>query len=280
MDEMEFKEVMRLLEEQGWKPMVCDTPVPMFTNGVPAGPLNVTGDYDGDYIMLPRELVGYEPVFTITVKGNSMEGADLRNGDLVMVKVVETVEDGEVVVAMLDGEVTLKVYYRDENGEAWLVPQNDMYQPIRVSDFTSARILGVVVGVKKQVPRVSFRAIQQQMKSVKQQNDDMSKPDDSKLRRAIAGVARQMTTNRQWFSVYRVLADKGVIPEHDFYALRDKVNELLPDNDYSINPKDLGKLDAGTFSKRLFFWEEAEAPVQGKRFYEYLNLARAFRDMI
>ena len=60
------------------------------------------------------------------------------------------------------------------------------------------------------------------------------------------------------------------------YALRDKVNELLPDNDYNINPKDLSKLDCDSFSKRLFFWEENDAPVQGKRFYEYMNLARAF----
>ena len=280
MYEQEFKEMMRLLDEQGWKPLVCDTPVPMFTNGVPAGPPNTTGDYDGDYIVLPRELVGYEPIFTITVKGKSMEGAGINNGDLVMVKAVDTVEDGQVVVAMLDNEVTLKAYYRDEDGEAWLVPQNDMYQPIKLSEFTSVRILGVVVGVRKQVPRVSYRAIQQRMRSVKPQNEGNMKPNDSRLRKAIAAMARQMTTNRQWFSVYRVLADKGIIPEHDFYALRDKVNELLPDNDYNINPKDLSKLDCDSFSKRLFFWEENDAPVQGKRFYEYMNLARAFQDML
>ena len=280
MELMEINEALKILKEQGWNPMVCDTPVPLYTCGVPAGPPKAPGDYDGDYILLPRELVGYEPVFTITVKGTSMEDANLKNGDQVFVKAVKTVEDGEIVVVMLDGEATMKAYYRDENGEAWLVPQNDMYHPMKVSEFTSAHILGVVVGVKKNVPRVSFRAIQQQMRSVKQQNEEKSKPDDSKLRKAIATIARQMTSNRQWFSVYRILADKEIIPEHDFYALRDKVNELLPDNDYNINPKDLSKLDVDSFSKRLFFWEENDAPVQGKRFYEYLNLANAFKGML
>lgn len=279
---MEGREIMamfQLLEAQGWKPMICDTPVPLYNSGVPAGSPQEPGSYDGDNILLPRELVGYEPTIAIVVRGCSMQGANIEDGDVVTVRVGQEAEDGDIVVALLDGEATLKVFFRDEDGEVWLVPQNETYQPIKVSEFASARILGRVVSVKKAVPRVSFRTIQQQMRNVKRQGDEVSLTDD-KLRHAISKIARQMTTSRHWFCVYRVLVDKGYIGEGDFLSLREKVNLLLPDNDYNINPKDLSRMDVDSFHKRLFFWEEKDAPVQGKRFYEYKALAQAFQDML
>ncbi len=279
MNRQEFLNIYNLLDAQGWSPMVCDTPIPLYNCGVPAGTPKEPGSYDGDNILLPRELVGYEPTIAIVVRGCSMQGANIEDGDVVTVRVGPEAEDGDIVVALLDGEATLKVFFRDEDGEVWLVPQNETYQPIKVSEFTSARILGRVVSVKKTVPRVSFRTIQQQMRNVKRQGDENSLTDE-KLRRAIMKIARQMTTSRHWFCVYRVLADKGYIGEGDFFSLREKVNQLLPDNDYNINPKDLSRLDVDSFHKRLFFWEEKDAPVQGKRFYEYKALAQAFQDML
>ena len=279
MTEKEYFDIYKQLEEQGWNPMICDTPVPLYSCGVRAGNPQEPGEYEDENIMVPRELVGYEPTMAIVVRGCSMQGANIDDGDVVTVRVGQEAEDGDIVVALLDGEATLKVFFRDEDGEVWLVPQNETYQPIKVSEFASARILGRVVSVKKAVPRVSFRTIQQQMRNVKRQGDENSLTDE-KLRRAIMKIARQMTTSRHWFCVYRVLADKGYIGEGDFFSLREKVNQLLPDNDYNINPKDLSRLDVDSFHKRLFFWEEKDAPVQGKRFYEYKALAQAFQDML
>lgn len=260
--------------------MFCDTPVPLYSCGVPAGNPQEPGQYEEENIMLPRELVGYEPTMAIVVRGHSMQDAGIEDGDVVTVRVGQEAEDGDIVVALLDGEATLKVFFRDENGEAWLVPQNEKFQPIRVSEFSSARILGRVISVKKSVPRVPFRAIQQRIRSVKRQGDTAVSLTDDKLKRAFAKIARQMTSSRHWFCVYRVLVDKGYLKEGDFYSLRDKVNELLPDNDFSINPKDLSRMDVGSFAKRLYFWEEQDAPVQGKRFYEYKALAQAFQNYL
>ena len=75
MKENNIREVTTLLTESGWEVMVCDTPVPYFENGVPAGSPNDMGDYDGEYLMLPRQLVGYEPVIMIQVRGESICGA-------------------------------------------------------------------------------------------------------------------------------------------------------------------------------------------------------------
>ena len=279
MNEKEIKEAVQRLKEAGWEAMVCDTPVPYFDNGVPAGNPNNMGDYDGDFIMLPRGMVEYEPVVMIRVKGDSMCNAGLDNGDVVMVQLCSDVKDGEIVVVWLDGEATLKAFCHDENGEPWLFPQNEKYHPIRLKDFTDVWIIGKVVGVKKTVPSVPFRQMMQQLKSVKRESTES--PSDDKLKKAIAKVAKQIEGNsRLWFSIYRVMVDKGMLSEGDFYGLRDKVNQLFPDNDFSINPRDLQKLDVGSFHKRLSFWDEHDAPVQGKRFYEYLAIANAFRDLL
>ena len=279
MKENDIREVTTLLTEAGWEPMVCDTPVPYFENGVPAGSPNDMGDYDGEYLMLPRQLVGYEPVIMIQVRGESMCGAGIENGDIVTLHVKDTAEDGDVVMAWLDGEVTLKVFYRDEEGEAWLVPQNQMYQPIKMSEFTSVKILGCVMDVKKSVGRVPFRQIQQQMRSVKRA-DDAQVLTDAVVKRAVQKIVPKMTNSRQWFCVYRVLADKGFLHDRAFYELQECINRLFPNNDFNINVKDLSRMAVGCFDKRLFFWEEQTAPVQGKRFTEYLTLAQEFQRLL
>lgn len=279
MNEKEVKEVVRLLEEAGWQPMVCDTAVPYFDCGVPAGIPQMVGDYEGDCIMLPKGLTTYEPIVVIKVRGESMCGAGIENGDMVTLQLDSNVEDGDVVVAWLDGEATLKVFYRDEEGEVWLVPQNEKYQPIRLRDFTNVWILGRVIDVKKAVPRVSYRQIQQQMKGVKREQGNV--PNEDKLKRAVAKVAKQMEGNsRLWFSIYRVLADMKYIEEGDFEGLRNKMDDLFPDNDFSINPKDLSRLNVDVFRRRLFLWDEESAPVQGKRFWDYYNLARKFQELL
>ena len=122
-------DAVQLLKDAGWQPMVCDTAVPYFDNGVPAGIPQDLGEYSGESVMLPKEIMGYEPMIMIRVRGESMCGAGIENGDMVTLLLDTNVEDGDIVVAWLDGEATLKVFYRDEAGEAWLVPQNENTNP-------------------------------------------------------------------------------------------------------------------------------------------------------
>ena len=177
-------DAVQLLKDAGWQPMVCDTAVPYFDNGVPAGIPQDLGEYSGESVMLPKEVMEYEPMIMIRGRGESMCGAGIENGDMVTLLLDTNVEDGDIVVAWLDGEATLKVFYRDEAGEAWLVPQNEKYQPIRLRDFTNVWILGKVVDVKKHLPRVPFRHIQQYMKNVKREQGES--PDDANLTLRIA----------------------------------------------------------------------------------------------
>ena len=81
--------------------------------------------------------------FALRVRGESMLGAGILPGDLVVVRRQETANNGEIVVAMIEDEATVKRLSR-KNGRTWLLPENDAYSPI---DGTYAQILGKVAAV-------------------------------------------------------------------------------------------------------------------------------------
>lgn len=81
--------------------------------------------------------------FALRVRGESMLNAGILPGDLVVVRRQQTANNGEIVVALLEDEATVKRFSR-RNGEIWLLPENDDYSPI---DGTYAVILGKVTAV-------------------------------------------------------------------------------------------------------------------------------------
>lgn len=81
--------------------------------------------------------------FALRVRGESMLNAGILPGDLVVVRRQREAQNGEIVVAMIDDEATVKTYSM-QNGHLWLLPQNDQYSPI---DGADASILGKVTAV-------------------------------------------------------------------------------------------------------------------------------------
>jgi repressor LexA len=96
---------------------------------------------------LPVELVGNGELFLLRVRGESMIDAAIIDGDWVAVRKQPDAEDGEIVVAMIDNEATVKTLRR-KNGRVLLMPQNPVYQPIPAQNAT---ILGKVVAVLRRV---------------------------------------------------------------------------------------------------------------------------------
>lgn len=82
-------------------------------------------------------------LFALRVRGESMLGAGILPGDLVVVRKQSTAENGEIVVALLGDEATVK-RLRRRSGQIWLLPENEAYSPI---DGTGAEILGKVTAV-------------------------------------------------------------------------------------------------------------------------------------
>ena len=81
--------------------------------------------------------------FALRVRGDSMTGAAILDGDLVVVRPQQSADDGPIVVALLGDEATVK-RFRRQRGRVWLQPENPNYMPI---DASSAKLLGLVKAV-------------------------------------------------------------------------------------------------------------------------------------
>ena len=84
-----------------------------------------------------------DELFALRVKGDSMVKAAILEGDIVVVEKTPTAENGQIVVAMVGDEATVKRYYK-EKGQFRLQPENDSYEPILLSKVT---VLGRVLSV-------------------------------------------------------------------------------------------------------------------------------------
>ncbi|MCY7396550.1 MAG: transcriptional repressor LexA [Nocardioides sp.] len=122
--------------------MPAATYVPVVGRIAAGGPI-LAEERVEDVFPLPRQLVGDGQLFLLEVVGDSMIDAAICSGDYVVIRQQPTAVNGEIVAAMIDGEATVKTYQR-KNGQTWLMPHNDAYQPI---DGTHATILGKVTAV-------------------------------------------------------------------------------------------------------------------------------------
>ena len=94
-----------------------------------------------EYIPLPQNMLGEGEHYVLKISGESMREAGILDGDYVVVRKQSAAHNGEIVVAMIDDEATVKRYYR-ENGLFRLQPENSEMEPIFALDLT---ILGKVV---------------------------------------------------------------------------------------------------------------------------------------
>lgn len=122
------------------------TNVPLLGRIAAGGPILAEERYD-DVFPLPRQLVGEGELFLLEVAGDSMIDAAICDGDYVVIRKEQTAENGDIVAALLDGEATVKTFKR-KDGQVWLMPHNEAYDPI---DGTHATILGKVTAVLRRV---------------------------------------------------------------------------------------------------------------------------------
>jgi repressor LexA len=101
-----------------------------------------------EYVPVPEIAGGAEGEFVLRVKGDSMVGAGIFEGDYVVVRPQETATDGEIVVALVEDEATVKRFFKEQD-HVRLQPENDTLEPILSRDV---QLLGRVVGVCRRVP--------------------------------------------------------------------------------------------------------------------------------
>lgn len=115
---------------------------PINTDQTPEGTEYADVDDPGEY-------------FYLNVQGDSMIGAGITDGSMVLVHKQNYAENGQIAVCVVDGDYATLKRYRTQNGTVFLMPENPSYQPIilSASDFElgTAAILGVAVEVKKKL---------------------------------------------------------------------------------------------------------------------------------
>jgi repressor LexA len=100
-----------------------------------------------EYVQVPTLAGGEDGEYVLRVRGDSMINAGILEGDYVVVRPQDTAADGEIVVALVGEEATVKRFFK-ESDHVRLQPENDALEPIRTRE---ARVLGRAVGVFRQV---------------------------------------------------------------------------------------------------------------------------------
>ena len=273
MNEEELKEILKELREQGWNPLLCDTPVPFYDTAVRCGqPMEVYTERP-DNIMLPKDLLSMQPEFTIWAKGDSMKDAGICQGDMVKVVCVDIPQDGDIVLATIDGESTIKTYCEDEEGFPWLVPQNSDYSPIPLKDKVNVRIVGRIKEIIKNAPRMSYRDCLKQIRKAKMAQEKTHEIPQQRVAWVLREIAPMVKIARQWYAVYRAMADKNVVKEEDYETFCEMVKTEVPRHEHLPSCDELQRLAMLSFTKPVRNWNSENAPVRGKRFNDYLMIA-------
>ncbi len=128
-------------------------PIPFFEARVPAGFPSPAEGYLQRPIDLNELLVSNPPsTFMFRVEGHSMIGAHIHDGDLVIVDRAPEAHDKDIVLAVIDGEFTVK-RFRRVRGRVWLQPENKDFPCIELCEEREGKVWGVVTGGVRQFKR-------------------------------------------------------------------------------------------------------------------------------
>lgn len=122
--------------------------VPLLGRIAAGSPILAAEDVE-DVFPLPTDIVGTGPIFMLRIKGDSMIGVGILDGDYVVVRRQPDANDGDIVVALVEGEEATVKRLRRENGKVILVPENPVYSPMEYTE--GVQVLGRVVSVLRRI---------------------------------------------------------------------------------------------------------------------------------
>lgn len=281
MNEEELRQTLALLSQSGMEVQLCDTRIPLSGIAVKCGQPTMPGDADAaDFVMLPKALVGAHPEIFVPAIGDSMTGANFEEGDLLRVQLGIAYHDGDNVLACIDGSCTVKTFFQDDEGLQWLVPQNEAYDAILITGEYDVHIIGRVVGVEKHSPRASFRDCQKYIKRAKTKMKMARLLSPEQVDAVLRQIGPEVKHARQWYAVYRALADHQQTAEGSISAFCDRVALVLPSHGHLPTPRELQRMAVQSFSKPVSLWSAVNAPVSGVRFTDYLRIARLTANLL
>lgn len=274
-DRDEFAALYVKLQEEGWSPKICDKEVTIYDSEVPCGiPQDVNSEI---FCMaaLPEDLVRDNPTFMVRAKGDSMVDVGINNGDLLLVEYGRWAQEGDTVLAYVNGEVTVKTYFEASDGTRWLVPNNEKkdYKAIAIDDSADVKISGVVVASFKKSIRAAHRKCEKVVKLTRADKESEPEVSEQRVSNAIRTIAAAVNTKRQWYAVYRMLVNYSVVDDGDYEGFCERVEMEVPKHGHLPSVAELQRMAVMSFAKPVRQWAMDYAPVTGKRFKDYKNLA-------
>jgi SOS-response transcriptional repressor LexA len=277
MTEKEIEKITKILEDAGWQPHLCDTPIPAYES-VHAGHLVDPGQIPPGMTLVPKAFLKVYQESMVRVIGNSMLDRGIEDGDWVRMTYGQQPHDGDIVVVAIGNECTLKCYYEDDDGSRWLLSQNEaekeLYKPIRLDeDLDSVYLCGVVTEISKPLPRVPVKNMRSLVSEAKANLVEEPRISVERVRCVIKILGKEIKVARQWYAVCRSMMDELVFDENDFGSFCDMVKNVLPSHHHLPKVAEMQTMAVESFAKPVCKWEERRAPVRGKRFKVYKTLA-------
>lgn len=133
--------VQKFVENKGYK-------IPLYSSKVPAGLPSHTEDYSVDSLDLNEYLIKHPAAtFMVRAQGQSMINAGIHENDILIVDRSIAPASGKIVIAVIDGQLTVKRLHKNKQGKFILLPENPQFEPIEVSEESHALIWGIVTNV-------------------------------------------------------------------------------------------------------------------------------------
>ena len=126
--------------------------LPFISSGIKAGFPSPAADFDENKISLDNVLVkNRETTFYAKASGTSMIGAGIDDGDILVIDRSIEPQDNKIAICLIDGEFTVK-RIKVEKDCIYLIPENNNFQPIKVTEENELIIWGIVTYVIKSIP--------------------------------------------------------------------------------------------------------------------------------
>lgn len=219
-------------------------------------------------------------IFEVDAIDNSMINKHILKGDMLRVRTHVDVDDGNIVLAVVNGISMIRAFWHDEDDNDWLVPMNSDYEPIMMTDENEAEIIGKVIDMNRDRLFANYKEVSEPVRKAKQ---NMKKPkiiSDTQVSWVIQQVAPRITIARMWFAVFRALTQKSVMPIKAYDRFTMRVRKEVPNHPKLPATDEMQRMDILSFSKSVNEWVEHNAPVSGTRFYKYKEVGLITLDML
>lgn len=273
----DIEEIIDGLRKAGYDAVKIDDSLPLYDVKVKCGSPSELGYVQKVMMQTPSMLRDAGAEFGVTAMGESMIDCNVEEGDFLWIDTRAAINDCDVVLARLNGgEYTVKSFFRDMEDRPWLLPANDKYNPIALNEENSPQVIGKVARIlKADVKKMPARLCQKKLNAwlkAERAKKAFTREQVIDIIRSMAGMVENV---RQWYSVYKPLEDASAIDKKSYGDFVVMVREAVPEHEKLPNSgKEISCMAVQSFAKPVAEWRDGYAPVQGKRFNDYVLIAQ------